>query len=244
MTNKPYAKNTVMFENTNRTSENTADERGLHHHPEEKFIMWVSESANSSGEHTLDILDPVILPGVGVVNADINVGCILVDRFRGLARDITKDRNSQLEKVYFCILSGGITPKDQHLDILDYRYLYYEYMLHSPINTTSGNPISPSTQIITHWVVEAWEKVSEELVCKSFRISGHKDATTKSGSVCTDTVSSASKSEQQDKIMRLIAFTTGEESVTAYIEQEKFGGSDTSSMQNENNAIYIDNVRK
>ena len=40
--------------------------------------------------------------------------------------------------------------------------------------------------------------------------------------------------------MRLIAFITCEASVAYYIEQEDFGGSDTSSVHIDNDAIQID----
>ena len=84
--------------------------------------MWASESANYSWDHMLGILDCIILPGIGVVDAygkaNVNTGFILVDKLKGRARNIVKDRIAQLEKVYFYIISEGITPKARPLDVL------------------------------------------------------------------------------------------------------------------------------
>ena len=78
-------------------------------------------------------------------------------------------------------MSGGITPKAQSLDAFLgkvfkglYKYHYDYYMISVPSNDRV-QPIAPTRQICAKWVVKAWNKVSEELVRKSWEVYGYKN---------------------------------------------------------------------
>ena len=85
------------------------------------------------------------------------------------------------------IIPGSLTPVAQPLDKVINRVfkayfwdLYDQYILTAPIGK-SGNPTPPSRQLLSTWVVEAWEKIPEELVNKSWtacRYPQEKDVTT------------------------------------------------------------------
>ena len=58
-------------------------------------------------------------------------------------------------------------------------FIYDQYILTTPIGK-SGNPTPPSRQLLSTWVVEAWEEIPEELVKKSWTACGYpqgKDVT-------------------------------------------------------------------
>ena len=54
-----------------------------------------------------------------------------------------------------------------------YRDLYDDYMLTAPTNE-KGHPLIPSRQLCATWVVQAWEKVPEELICKAWDLANYK----------------------------------------------------------------------
>ena len=124
--------------------------------------MAISETANSSGELTVQILNEVILPGIGVVDEDGNdngnAGAIVVDDFRGHGRDVVKARVAELPRLSFNIMAGGITPVAQALDILvnkpfkaKYRDLYDEYLFTAPEHPETGNPIPSWNAFSVSW---------------------------------------------------------------------------------------------
>ena len=79
-------------------------------------------------------------------------------------------------------MAGGITPKAQPLDLFPikimkgcYRDFYDIHMITSPVNPTTGYPTKRSRQLCAKWVVEAWDKVSESLTTKAWKVSNHKN---------------------------------------------------------------------
>jgi len=76
-------------------------------------------------------------------------------------------------------MPGGLTPVAQPFDkVINkvfkayFRDLYNLYILITPI-MPNGSPKAPSRQLLFTWVVEAWEKIPEELVKKSWTACGY-----------------------------------------------------------------------
>eukprot|EP00957_Ditylum_brightwellii_P015111 1139522-Ditylum_brightwellii.AAC.1 len=47
-------------------------------------------------------------------------------------------------------------------------------MLFAPTHQRTGHPIKPTRQLLAQWIVEAWVKVSEDLVANSWTCCGYK----------------------------------------------------------------------
>ena len=239
-TANPNHRNTINYEITHRDSPDAADKAGNKHPPKDKVAMVVSETANSSGELTVMILEEVILPGIGVVdddgNASGNAGTILVDDFRGHGRDVVRERVASIPRLRFEIMAGGITPVAQPLDILvnkpfkaKYRDLYDEYMLTAPENPQTGNPIPPSRQLCSTWVLAAWEAVPEEIIYKSWIIGGYKDPSGEPNSqdpLCNAIINATSDDDRRNLMVRLVEKEMGEEVLQDFVNQMDFDGSD------------------
>ena len=68
------------------------------------------------------------------------------------------------------IMKGGITPVRQPLyKVVNkvfkifIREIYDVWALNTPINPTKGAPLPPTCQQVASWVVQAWDKINEEL---------------------------------------------------------------------------------
>ena len=83
--------------------------------------------------------------------------------------------------LHWNIMKGGLTPVAQPLDKVvnkvfkGYLRDYYDqWSLTAPINKNTGAPLPPSRQQMTNWVVQAWDKVPEELCAKAWTACGYK----------------------------------------------------------------------
>ena len=118
----------------------------------------------------------VLFPGAGVTNSEgfeKRIGA-LCDDFRGHISKECKEFNlgnhEQNKMLRWEIMKGGLTPVGHTLNKVvnkvfkGYRRDIYDmWALTSPINKATGAPHPPTRQQCATWVVEAWEKVSEEL---------------------------------------------------------------------------------
>ena len=162
--------------------------------PEDCYIT-VSATANSSGDLTLDYLNEVYFPEVGAVDGELQHPCGLVlDAFRGHFDQKVKAVTDPMDLLDWLLLDGGITPKAQPLDVLInkvskgfFRDLFEEWCLQCPIHPTTGHPYPPTRQLLAQWVVQAWEKVPEYLVKRSWEVCGYKSIE----SIRTDSTSNA-----------------------------------------------------
>jgi hypothetical protein len=96
--------------------------------------------------------------------------------------------------IYWNILAGGITPVSQTLDKVCnklfkgfYCDLYDLWSLTAPV-TDSGAPKPPTRQQLVSWVVEAWEKVPEEMCAKAWTACGYKTKQELAGDSSTSVV--------------------------------------------------------
>jgi len=146
-----------------------------------KCYITVSRTANSSGDLTLEYLDEVFLPEVGVVDGCLpEPSSLVLDAFRGHSDKKVKAVTEPMENLDWHMMDGGITPKAQPLDVMVnkifkglFRDMFEEWSLNAPIHPKSGHPLPPSRQLLAQWVVMAWEKVPEELVRKAWVVSGY-----------------------------------------------------------------------
>lgn len=81
----------------------------------------------------------------------------------------------------FEIMGEGITPVSQPIDrfigkiFKGYHRDFYDfYMLSAPYNDKC-QPISPTRQLCARWVVDGWGTFTEDLIKKSWDISGYKN---------------------------------------------------------------------
>ena len=162
---------------------NEADQWGNFYPNPEGVYITVSPIANSSGELTLEYLDEVYFPEVGAVEGELtDRSGLLLDAFRGHYAQEVKDVTEPNKLLDWLMMDGGITPKAQPLDVLInkifkgfFRDLFEEWALTAPVNKKTGHPLAPSRQLLAQWVVQAWEKVPEELIRKAWVVSGYKD---------------------------------------------------------------------
>jgi len=105
---------------------------------------------------------------------------ILWDEFRGHFAEIVKKYCLSLPFFHPEIIPGGLTPAAQPLDKVinkvfkgHFRDLYDLYIMTAPVGNT-GNPQAPSRQLLSTWVVKAWDLIPEELVRKSWTACGYK----------------------------------------------------------------------
>ena len=175
-------KNSVTYE----IYHNLPDQWGNHYPSREKCEIVVSKTANSNQQLTLDIVEKVFWPELGI-NEDgqaDHVSVMLMDDFKGHSAEIVKEKTLAVKDHFkWEIMAGGITPKAQPLDVLInkvwkgfFRDLFEEWSLNAPLNEKSGNPIPPSRQLLAQWVVMSWEKIPESLVKKAWEVCGYKSS--------------------------------------------------------------------
>ena len=101
---------------------------------------------------------------------------LVLDSFRG---HLTKDVNAAMKKINVCpaVIPGGCTSLLQPLDVSinkpmkdRARQLWQEYMLQ--MSDTDTPTKSPSKQQILDWIVAAQEQVNQDMICKSFLVTG------------------------------------------------------------------------
>ena len=104
---------------------------------------------------------------------------VIWDEFKGHSSKVVKAYCNSLPFLQPEIIPGGLTPVAQPLDkVINkvfkafFRDIYDNYILTAPIGNT-GNPTPPSRQLLSMWVVEAWEKIPAELVVKSWTACGY-----------------------------------------------------------------------
>ena len=139
--------------------------------------------ANSNQEHTILILKKVILAELGMdasTETSLEKIGILWDEFRGHFAEIVKKYCLSLPFFHPEIIPGGHTPAAQPLDKVinkvfkgHFRDLYDLYIMTAPVGNT-GNPQAPSRQLLSTWVVKAWDLIPEELVRKSWTACDYK----------------------------------------------------------------------
>ena len=139
-------------------------------------LRMLSVGTNSNQEHTILILKKVVLVELGMdasTETSLEKIGILWDEFWGHFAKIVK--KYCLSLTFFCpeIISGGLTSTVQPLDRVitkvfkgHFRDLYDLYIMTAPIGNT-GNPQAPSRQLLSTWVVKAWDLIPEELARKS-----------------------------------------------------------------------------
>lgn len=87
-------------------------------------------------------------------------------------------------------------------------------MLTAPVHEETGNPIAPTRQMISNWVVKAWEKVPEELVYKAWLVGGYKYPTSADGyELCTAIVEAKTDSERRALIVKMVGSVPGPDAV-------------------------------
>ena len=161
-------KRTVTYE----IHHNVPDEWDNQYPDKSLCYVTVSKTANSSGELTLDYLKKVYFPAVGAIDGVLSEPSgLLLDAFRGHYEKSVKDYTEPMEMLDWLLMDGGITPKAQPLDVLInkvfksfFRDLFEEWSLQAPINPITEHPLAPSRQLLTQWVVAAWEQVPEDLI--------------------------------------------------------------------------------
>ena len=172
-------KNTVTYE----IFHNIADQWGNKYPMKADCVCTVSETANSNGLLTLDVLNQVFSPYLGIKDGKADhCSLILVDDFRGHSDKRVKACTQAMGNILkWEIMAGGITPKAQPLDVVInkvfkgfFRDLFEQWSLNAPLNEKSGNPLPPSRQLLAKWVVLAWSKVDKALVKKSWKVCGYR----------------------------------------------------------------------
>ena len=155
---------------------------------------------------------------------------------------------AEVPRVTFIIMDGGITPVAQPLDILVnkifkgfYRELYDNYMLTAPEHKETGNPIAPTRQMISNWVVKAWEKVPEELVYKAWLVGGYKHPACATCSadgdeLCTAIIEAKTDGERRDLVVKMVESVAGPDAVQ-HVVQDDFDGSDGEDSDDEDEMV-------
>ena len=173
---------------TREIKDRLPDSQGNHYPPRDKCYITVSKTANSSAELAVVYLKKVLFPAAGVNrNADEfpkRMG-VLCDDFRGHSaeecKNFTTGHPEREKMLHWSIMKGGLTPVAQPLDKVVnkvfkgyLRDIYDQWSLTAPVNATTGAPMPPSRQQMASWVVEAWEKIPEELCAKAWTACGYK----------------------------------------------------------------------
>jgi hypothetical protein len=159
------------------------DKDGNPYPTRDQCYITCTKTANSNQEWTNLILKKVILPELGMdmttETSPEKIGLIW-DEFRGHSATIVKEYCLSLSCFHPEIIPGGLTPVAQPLDKVinkvfkgHFRDLYDLYILTAPLGKT-GNPQSPSRQLLATWIVRAWDLIPEELVRKSWTACGYK----------------------------------------------------------------------
>ena len=105
----------------------------------------------------------------------------MLDAFLGHFDKNFKAHNANHPLLKWIMMDGGITPKDQPIDVLlnklfkgFFQDLFEEWSLNAPTNPDTGHPLAPSCKHISQWIFKAWAEVPKELVRKSWEVCGHK----------------------------------------------------------------------
>lgn len=170
-------KNTITY----AIHHNKPDRWGNHFPPLDECYITVSATANSNGPLTIDWMHNVLMPELGDEDVEFTERTgVLCDAFKGHYADEVKEHNAKHENLEWLMMDGGITPKCQPLDVLVnkvfkgfFRDLFEQWSLSAPLQD-SGHPYAPSCQLLAQWVVAAWKKVPEELVRRSWEVSGYR----------------------------------------------------------------------
>lgn len=148
----------------------------------------MSKTANSSSELTILCLKKILLKEAGVdrnaVHFPQHIG-VLCDDFKGHSaeecKNFTTGHPECKKMLNWTIMKGGLTPIAQPLDKVINKVfkgylhdIYDHWALSAPINATTGAPLPPSHQQMASWVVQAWDKVPEELCAKAWTACGYK----------------------------------------------------------------------
>ena len=77
-------------------------------------------------------------------------------------------------------MKGGLTPSGQPLDKVvnkvskSFLYEVYDvWSLTDPINPTRGAPLPHTRQKVMSWVVQAWDRINEEICTKAWTDCGY-----------------------------------------------------------------------
>src|SRR5210317_299623 len=162
--------------------ERKPDRNGNHYPSREKAYITVASKACSNHLLTNVYLKKVILPAAGydkeTGECENKVG-VLWDDFKSHSTAQVKTFCESLDFLSVDILPGGLTPCGQPLDkVINkvfkgyFRDMYDQYILRAPVND-KGTPLPPSRQQLATWVVEAWDKIPEEMVRKSWTSCGY-----------------------------------------------------------------------
>ena len=162
--------------------ERKPDRHGNHYPPRDKAYITVAPKACSNHALTKLYLKKIILPAGGydkeTGECENKIG-VLWDDFKSYSTAEVKDFCLSLPCLSVDILPGGLTPCGQPLDkVINkvfkgyFRDLYDAYSLIAPV-TEKGTPEAPSRQQLATWVVQAWDKIPEEMVRKSWTACGY-----------------------------------------------------------------------
>ena len=102
---------------------------------------------------------------------------MLCNDFREHSTKDVKEFTTSLDFLCWKIMAGGITPVGQPLDKLVnkvfkgyFHDIFDKWSLTAPINAKNGIPKTPSRQLLATWVVEAWDKIPEQLCKKAWEV--------------------------------------------------------------------------
>ena len=133
-----------------------------------------------------------------------------------------KEFTKQHELLHWLLMDGGITPKAQPLDVLInkifkgfFRDLFEEWSLNAPINEKTGHPYAPSCQLLAQWVVQAWDRISEDLVRKAWAVCGYRPVEDLEGEATSDAVVEYSQQELGTIVERIM----GDDARMAWIDE-------------------------
>lgn len=164
--------------------ERKPDKNGNHYPTRDKAYIVVAEKASSNHVLTKVFLNKIILPAAGY-NKETgeceNKAAVLWDDFKSHSTPTVKEYCLSLPFLGVDIIPGGLTPCAQPLDkVINkvfkgyFRDMYDEYILSAPVHPERGTPLPPSRQQLATWVVEAWDKIPEEMVRKSWTACGYQ----------------------------------------------------------------------
>ena len=105
---------------------------------------------------------------------------LIWDAYRCHMMDSVKHEVNKVTNADICMIPGGLTSLVQPADVSwnkpfkdAYRNLYDHWMANGEKSyTPSGNLRAPSKILCLQWVRRAWESVTKEVVCKSFKMCG------------------------------------------------------------------------
>ena len=168
---------------------NLPDKNGVSYPPKDKAYTTVSKTANSSGLLTNVYIKKVLFPAAGVKTT--LMGYEFQRRIGALCDDFSGHKDEKVKNfttspsirnnLGWIIIDGGLTPTNQPLDKTvnrvfkgHLRDLYDQWSLTCPVNPNNGAPYPPTRQLCARWVVEAWDKIPEELCRNAWTHCGYK----------------------------------------------------------------------